>query len=177
VRSYRFLLLQHLLRHGYSISHSGSCSTIRKIKILNQNNTSKSLFFAAKRKRRRRGRSASREARLQRDRNCGFSTGHYTPWTTFCVSRIGEDGGRRVLFLQMAFCFTLPQNYIIQLWNAEPTVFVNWLTTSCECLSCISSWLLFLGGGWSGSNWLQRDFKKKSGYHNLLATKFLILYV
>jgi hypothetical protein len=45
----------------------------------------------------RKGGSASREARLQRGRNCGFSTGHYTPWTTFCVSRIGGEGRRRVV--------------------------------------------------------------------------------
>ncbi len=65
VRSYRFLLLQHLFRHGYSISHSGSCSAIRKIKNLSQNNTSKSLFFAAKRKRKKRVQRGSSPTRSE----------------------------------------------------------------------------------------------------------------
>jgi len=114
--------------------------------------------------------SASREARLQRGRNCGFSTGHYTPWTTFCVSRIGGEGGRRVVFSQKAFVFSFPQNYMIQLWIAEPTVFVN-------CTLFQSFWLLSFESRNSALTQKWCKIKYRTYIHTYIQYKPICVYV
>jgi hypothetical protein len=75
-----------------------------------------------------------------------------------------------VVFSQKAVFLTFPQNYIIQLWNAEPTVFVN-------CTLFQSFWLLSFESRNSALTQKWCKIKYRTYIHTYIQYKPMSVYV